>query len=106
MNGRLVGHSLAEIRAKLGERLRDAGPGGDATEWLTIFVQEGEQLFDVPGSREDDAVVLGQASVLVEQPEFAGGEQMKRLIALIGTRSYLAAVLRDRATHPGVPITI
>jgi heat-inducible transcriptional repressor len=91
----------------LGSRLRDASPGGDASELLNIFLQEGDQLFDVVGTaREEEAVVLGQASVLVEQPEFASGESMKRLIALTETRGHLAAVLRDRTAAPGVSITI
>lgn len=106
LNERLAGHSLADIRSSLGARLRDASPGGDASELLNIFLQEGEQLFEVGTSREEETVVLGQASVLVEQPEFASGEQMKRLIALTETRTHLAAVLRDRAAAPGVSITI
>ena len=106
LNERLAGHSLAEIRSSLGARLRDASPGGDASELLNIFLQEGEQLFEVGSAREEETVVLGQASVLVEQPEFASGEQMKRLIALTETRSHLAAVLRERAAAPGVSITI
>jgi len=106
LNERLAGHSMAELRSSLGARLRDVAPGGDATELLNIFVQEGEQIFDVSPARDDEAVVLGQASVLVEQPEFASGEQMKRLIALTDTRGELAAVLRDRAANPGVSITI
>lgn len=106
LNERLAGHSLADIRTSLGERLRDAAPGGDANELLNIFLQEGEQLFDVGSEPEDEPVVLGQASVLVEQPEFASGEQMKRLIALTETRGHLASVLRDRASSPGVSITI
>lgn len=106
LNERLAGHSMAELRTSLASRLRDVAPGGDATELLNIFVQEGEQIFDVSPARDDEAVVLGQASVLVEQPEFASGEQMKRLIALTDTRGQLAAVLRDRAANPGVSITI
>jgi heat-inducible transcriptional repressor len=106
LNERLAGHSMAELRMSLGSRLRDVGAVGDATELLNIFVQEGEQIFDVSPARDDESVVLGQASVLVEQPEFASGEQMKRLIALTDTRGQLAAVLRDRAANPGVSITI
>lgn len=106
LNERLAGHSLAEIRANLGARLRDAAPGGDATELLNIFVQEGDQLFDVATPPDEETVLLGQASVLVDQPEFSSGEQMKRLIALTETRSHLAAVLRDRTQAPGVSITI
>lgn len=105
LNERLAGHSLAEIRSSLGTRLRDAAPGGDAHELLNIFLQEGEQLFDVGSPLEEETVVLGQASVLVEQPEFATGESMKRLITLTETRSQLATLLRDRAAAPGAAAT-
>jgi heat-inducible transcriptional repressor len=106
LNERLGGLSLADIRATLGSRLRDASPGGSATELLNIFLQEGDQLFEMGNGQEEEAVVLGQASVLTDKPEFASGESMKRLIELTETRTYLARILRDRATTPGVSITI
>jgi len=111
LNERLAGLSLAEIRSTLGARLRDAAPatvGGlpGAGELLNIFVQEGEQLFDVGTVADEEAVVLGQPSVLADQPEFASGESMKRLLTLTETRSQLATVLRSRAAQPGVSITI
>jgi heat-inducible transcriptional repressor len=106
LNERLAGHTLADIRATLGTRLRDISSAGGATELLNIFIQEGEQLFEVAAPREEETVVLGQASVLAEKPEFASGESMKRLIALTETRTHLAAVLRDRTSAPGVSITI
>lgn len=106
LNERLGGLSLAEIRSSLGERLRDAGAQGGASELLNIFVQEGEQLFDVAGPAEEDAVVLGQASVLADKPEFATGERLKQLITLTETRSALAGVLRQRTAQPGVSISI
>lgn len=109
LNERLAGHSLSEIRATLGARLRDASTGasgGGATELLNIFVQEGEQLFDVAGAPDEESVLLGQASVLADKPEFASSESMKRLLALTETRTQLASLLRDRAAAPGVSITI
>ncbi len=106
LNERLAGLSLADIRSTLGARVRDAAPGAAATELLNIFIQEGEQLFDVAAVPEEEAVVLGQASVLTDKPEFASGESMKRLIALTETRTHLARILRDRAATPGVSITI
>jgi heat-inducible transcriptional repressor len=81
-------------------------PKGGTTELLNIFVQEGEQFFDVSGAPDEDSVMLGQASLLAEKPEFASGESMKRLLALTETRTQLAALLRDRTTQPGVSITI
>ena len=110
LNERLAGLSLAEIRVTLGARLRDAAPTapglGGAGELLNIFVQEGEQLFDVGTVADEETVVLGQPSVLADQPEFATGESMKRLLALTETRSQLSTVLRSRAAQPGVSITI
>jgi heat-inducible transcriptional repressor len=100
LNERLGGLSLAEIRSTLGARLRDVSAPG-AGELLNIFVQEGEQLFEVPMPAEE--VLLGQASVLADKPEFASGERLKQLIALTETRTHLAGVLRSRA---GVSITI
>ncbi len=105
LNERLGGLSLAEIRSSLGSRLRDATPGGDVHELLNIFLQEGDSLFDVVSPLDPEAVVLGQASVLVEQPEFASGESMRRLITLTETRSELATLLRDRGAAPGAAAT-
>ena len=109
LNERLSGLSLAEIRTTLGSRLHDAATGGSATELLNIFLQEGEQLFDVGAAGEGEAVVLGQASLLVDKPEFASGERMKQLITLTETRTQLATLLRQRTPSPGtsgVSITI
>lgn len=106
LNERLGGLSLFEIRQTLGARLRDVGARGGATELLNIFVQEGEQLFDVAVPADEESVVLGQASVLAEKPEFASGERMKQLLTLTETRTHLASLLRGRTAAPGVSITI
>lgn len=106
LNERLAGLRFAEIRSSLGSRMRDIGATSDARDLLNIFLQEGDQLFDVPVPSDDDAVVLGQASVLAEQPEFADAEQMRSLIALTETRTRLATVLRARKPASGVQISI
>lgn len=106
LNERLAGLTLAEIHSTLGSRLHDASPTGGATELLNIFVQEGEQLFDVATSKDEETVMLGQASLLADKPEFASGESMKRLLALTETRTQLATLLRTRTAMPGVSITI
>jgi heat-inducible transcriptional repressor len=106
LNERLCGLSLADIRASLGERLRDASTGSGSTELLNIFLQEGEQLFDVSAPTVSDSVVLGQASLLADKPEFASGDQMRRLIELTETRTELATLLRSRNAGSGVQITI
>ncbi len=106
LNERLGGLSLADIRASLGARLRDANTGSGTTELLNIFLQEGEQLFDVAAPTVSDSVVLGQASLLADKPEFASGDQMRRLIELTETRTEIATLLRSRNAGSGVQITI
>lgn len=105
LNERLGGLTLQEIRTSLGQRLRDSAARAETRELLNIFVQEGEVLFDVPFAPNEN-VVLGQASVLAEQPEFASGESMRKLLALTDTREHLAEVLRRRSSTPGISITI
>ncbi len=106
LNERLSGLSLAEIRQSLGTRLRDAGTGSGSTELLNIFLQEGETLFDLPAQDAGQAVVLGAASLLADKPEFASGENMRRLIEMTDTRAELATLLRSRSSATGVSITI
>jgi heat-inducible transcriptional repressor len=108
LNERLGGLRLGEIRTSSAERLRDGVPGGRpaARELLNIFVQEADTVFDVPIAPDDDGVVLGQASVLAEQPEFASGDSLRRLIELTETRQHLAELLRQRSAKPGISITI
>jgi heat-inducible transcriptional repressor len=106
LNERLAGLTLREIRSSLAERLRDGGAGGAAAqELINIFVQEGDSVFDVPLAG-DASVVLGQASALAEQPEFATGESLRKLIELTETRDRLAELLRERSAKPGISITI
>ena len=106
LNERLAGLSLREIRSSLGSRLRDTVAQPDTRELLNIFVQEGDLLFDLPIAPANEDVVLGQTSVLAEQPEFASGDSMRRLLALTDTREHLAEFLRRRNTTPGISITI
>jgi len=106
LNDRLAGLTLSDIRTSLSSRLRDSAKTSDSRDLLNIFLQEGEQLFDMPTSAEGDAVVLGQASVLAEQPEFSNSERMRRLLELTETRAELAQVLRSRRAAGGVQITI
>jgi heat-inducible transcriptional repressor len=106
LSQRLAGLSLAEIRQSLGARLRDATTGSGSTELLNIFLQEGDTLFDVSSQGENETVVLGQASLLADKPEFASGERMRRLIELTETRTQLASLLRSRSSATGVSITI
>src|SRR5690606_17324658 len=79
LNERLAGLTLREVRTTLASRLRDTTPRSElARDLLNIFVQEGEQLFDVGRATGEAAVLLGQAAVLADQPEFSTGENMRR----------------------------
>ena len=106
LNERLGGLTLREIRASLGQRLRDTGSLGDAHDLLNIFVEEGDALFEVPLASASGDVVLGQTAHLAEQPEFATNESMRQLLALTDTREHLAEVLRRRPETAGLSITI
>jgi heat-inducible transcriptional repressor len=92
LNERLAGLTLDEVSTSLAERLRDVAARPDSAELLNIFVQEGEQVFR--GAAEPlETVLLGQPSLLADQPEFASGERMRQLMELTETRQRLATVL-------------
>jgi heat-inducible transcriptional repressor len=105
LNERLDGLTLEQIRRSLGARLRDASAGREGDELLNIFVQEAEQIFDSALPLDEEAVVLGQPSVLAEQPEFSAADRLRRLLALTERPDALAEAIRRR-TAPGVSITI
>lgn len=100
LNERLAGQTLAEIRASLPERLRDAGDPGSA-ELLNIFMQAAEGVLDGPDST--DTVHLGRTSVIANQPEFADETRLKRLIELTEERELLSRVLAGRS-HEAMPV--
>ena len=102
LNDRLSGLSLRQIRSSLGDRLRDVGPTAGASDLLNVFIEEGDQLFDSALEGGDDTVLLGQTSVLAEQPEFASIDNMKKLVALTETREKLGELLRRRSGRRGV----
>jgi heat-inducible transcriptional repressor len=106
LNDRLAGLTLRQIRSSLGDRLRDVGPTRDASDLLNVFIEEGEQLFDSALDSGDHTVLLGQASVLAEQPEFASVDNMRKLVALTETQEKLGELLRRRSETGGVSITI
>ena len=109
LNDRLGGHTLLELRASVGERLRDSATNPDAEELLNIFVQEGESLLDAALPSGEGSVIVGQASVLASQPEFDGAENLRRLLTLTEEPARLADALRRKHQgdkRPGVNITI
>jgi heat-inducible transcriptional repressor len=106
LNDRLTGLTLGEIRSSLPVRLRDATSDRSASELLNIFLQEGEQIFDAALPMAEGQVVLGAASVLADQPEFAGAGSMRRLLALTETPQTLGDAFRKRVASSGISITI
>jgi heat-inducible transcriptional repressor len=106
LNERLGGVTLEGIRTSLAVRLRDSATVPDVRELLNIFVQEADALFDEKIALGEDQVLLGQASVLAEQPEFAEAGKMRRLIELTERPEALADALRRRGETSGISITI
>jgi heat-inducible transcriptional repressor len=105
LNERISGLTLREIRTTLGARLRDTGPTRGASELLNVFIEEGETLIDAAMQGSPD-VLLGQASLLADQPEFSNVDSMRKLVELTETREHLADLLRARSDTPGITITI
>ena len=105
LNERLAGLSLREIRSSLAERLRDAAPDAGASKLLNIFVQEADELFDVPATVAGAGVVLGSTTPLAAQPEFASSERLHDLIEVTDRRDLLRRALAERhASGPTITI--
>src|SRR2546425_7439988 len=106
LNERLAGLTLREIRGTLSERLRDAAPDAGASELLNIFIQEADDLFDVPATGPaGGGVVLGSAQLLAGQPEFATKERLQGLLEGTERRDGLREALARRLGQ-GLTITI
>jgi heat-inducible transcriptional repressor len=106
LNERLAGLTLRDIRATLPERLRDAAPAAGASELLNIFIQEADDLFDVPAAGNAGVgVVLGSAQLLAGQPEFATKERLQGLLEVTERRELLREALSTRLGQ-GLTITI
>jgi heat-inducible transcriptional repressor len=107
LNERLAGLTLREIRTTLSERLRDAAPDAGSSELINIFIQEADELFDVPGGggAAPGGVVLGSAQLLAGQPEFATKESLQGLLDVTERRDLLRQALAQRLAG-GLTITI
>lgn len=103
LNERLAGLSLLEIRTTLGERLRDADDSEAGSRLLNIFIEEGDEIFDLSVGRSQ--IVLGTAQRLAEQPEFASNMRMRDLLELTERRDLLKTALEARRTG-GLSISI
>jgi heat-inducible transcriptional repressor len=102
LNERLAGLSLREIRRTLRDRLRDTVGCAPEQELLNVFVEEAEQIFELPAAAD---VVLGSAQLLAEQPEFHSNEQMRNLLQLTEQPDVLRRALTQRQV-PGLSVTI
>jgi heat-inducible transcriptional repressor len=107
LNERLAGLTLKEIRATLGSRLRDAGAEPGSSELLNIFIQEADELFDVPvaPAAGSGGVLLGSTQPLAGQPEFATKEQLRGLLDVTERRDLLREAITARGGE-GLTITI
>jgi heat-inducible transcriptional repressor len=105
LNERLAGLTLDEVCTTLASRLRDVQTTPNSVELLNIFVQEGENVFG-RAVEPLDTVVIGQPSLLADQPEVASGERLRQLIELTETRQQLATMLGARPGATGMSITI
>ncbi|HEU5155046.1 MAG TPA: heat-inducible transcriptional repressor HrcA [Gemmatimonadales bacterium] len=103
LNERLAGLTLKDIRASLGDRLRDADHSTAGRELLNIFIAEADELLGLGSPPE--AVMLGSAQMLAEQPEFASNDRMRDLLDLTERRDRLHRALEVRHTR-GLTITI
>ncbi|MDE3126902.1 MAG: heat-inducible transcription repressor HrcA [Gemmatimonadota bacterium] len=106
LNERLAGLTLEEIGTSVGARLRDTVSGAGARELLNIFVQDAGSLFAARLPLAEGPVVLGQASVLADQPEFSEADRMRRLLDLTQSPQSLADAIRARPKAQGISITI
>ncbi len=105
LNERLAGSTLRELRATLPVRLRDSVPGDAAgAELLNVFIQSADDWF-APVTDSGDDLLLGSASVLAEQPEFASGERLRSLISLTEKRDLLRSAVAGAAGE-GLCVTI
>ena len=114
LNERLARLTLKEIRATLADRLRDASPSeSGSSELLNIFVQEADDLFDVPiapsrgggGGGGGGPVHLGSTQPLTGQPEFSTRAQLQGLLDVTERRDLLRDALTARGGE-GLTITI
>jgi heat-inducible transcriptional repressor len=101
LNERLAGLSLREVRETYRDRLRVLP--SEHAELLNIFLEQADHAFAPAPAGEE--VILGPASSLASQPEFASRENLRNLIELTERRDVLAEALRLRHAR-GIVISI
>jgi heat-inducible transcriptional repressor len=98
---RLAGHTLRDIRDTYRDRLADSP--AEHADLLNIFLEQGETLFATERGPGD--VVLGPATELAQQPEFADTARMRTLLELTERKDVLAETLRRRGAD-GIVVSI
>jgi heat-inducible transcriptional repressor len=101
LNERLAGQTLREIRETYRDRLADVP--SEHVDLVNIFLEKADEMLDPPPSADD--VVLGSASELADQPEFADTDNLRTLIDLTERKDVLADALRRRDAD-GIVISI
>ncbi|HUP02120.1 MAG TPA: heat-inducible transcriptional repressor HrcA [Gemmatimonadota bacterium] len=101
LNERLAGLTLREVRETYRDRLSDHP--AEHADLLNIFLESAETAFAPEWTAGD--VVLGPASGLAAQPEFADREHLRDLIELTERKELLARALRQRRAD-GIVISI
>jgi len=102
LNEKLAGLKLSEIRETLSSRLREEDT--PKSELMNVFLESAKELFSF--TDRDQQLVLGKASGLASQPEFADGGKLKSLIELTDSKSLLSDILDERFNKDGLMITI
>ncbi len=102
LNERLAGLQLKEIRTTLSSRLKEVKP--PESELLNVFVESASELFNF--SAQEEQLMLGRASGLVSQPEFADKGKLQSLIELTESKTLLSSILNTRFEKEGLLITI
>ena len=103
LNERLAGLPLREIRRRWRTGCATRMHRREAASCSTSSSPKARRLFDLAPAPE--AVVLGSAQLLAEQPEFASNDRMRDLLELTERRDLLQPALEVRQTQ-GLTITI
>jgi len=99
INSRLAGMRLADIPARITERL--AGDSRAANAIVRLFLDFPDRIFSLDPRGE---VHLGGARQVLQQPEFGDPERFKGIIELIEDRDVIVHLVKERPE--GVAVTI
>jgi len=101
VNQRLSGLSLAQVRAHIGDRIRDLP--ADDPGLVRFFLDSADRLFSF--ADHEEMKIGGRAEVLA-QPEFSRPESIRGIIELIEDKDIILHLLQSRATDEPISISI